>query len=265
LFSRRPEGNRFQDDLVEWHIGQEELDIVLSTKSSTSLHGKWNPDGLQIAFRETVNGIDYLKVHNTVTGQTGTVGTFSNKLTLHEFAWMQDGRGLLVTLDYRAESVEFEVRNREVYLLDVASRKQFNLSQHPDCDDQPAISPDGQLLTFISNRTGNWDLYLANSDGSDQRNVTETEDLGESSPIWSFDSKRIAFTSARRDPTAEDIYIYSLDDNQIENVTDSNSADFSPVWSPNGRYIAFHSWRGHHTIDVIDLESNERMTLLTLP
>lgn len=63
-------------------------------------------------------------------------------------------------------------------------------------DVAPAISPDGQQIAFMSNRGGNWDIYLVNTDGSDLRPLTEN--LAEDGlPAWSPDGEAIAFVSTR--------------------------------------------------------------------
>jgi TolB protein len=49
----------------------------------------------------------------------------------------------------------------------------------------PAWSPDGQKITFMSERDGNAEIYAMNVDGSGQRNLTRTRGWGERWPAWS--------------------------------------------------------------------------------
>lgn len=48
----------------------------------------------------------------------------------------------------------------------------------------PAISPDGKMIAFSSNRNGNWEIYIMCLDGSKQTRLTDisSDDV---SPIWS--------------------------------------------------------------------------------
>jgi Tol biopolymer transport system component len=76
---------------------------------------------------------------------------------------------------------------------------------------QPAFSPDGESIAFVSDRDDNGELargedessfanelYVMDADGDDQRRLTETESLDEAAPAWSPDGARIAF--AREGP-----------------------------------------------------------------
>lgn len=48
----------------------------------------------------------------------------------------------------------------------------------------PSWSPDGRWLAHARNRKGQADIYVVKSDGSDERQITDT-DLEETSPAWS--------------------------------------------------------------------------------
>ena len=61
-------------------------------------------------------------------------------------------------------------------------------------DNHPRFSPDGRRLVFLSNRTGRTALWLANSDGSNQRLLFEAPDIRITRPRW-FGDAQIVFAA----------------------------------------------------------------------
>ncbi|MEZ4645777.1 MAG: hypothetical protein R3E31_24135 [Chloroflexota bacterium] len=51
---------------------------------------------------------------------------------------------------------------------------QVNISNHPAHDSEPEWSPDGTKLVFISRRDGNYEIYIMDSDVSNQTNLTNS-------------------------------------------------------------------------------------------
>jgi Tol biopolymer transport system component len=70
-------------------------------------------------------------------------------------------------------------------------------------------SPDGHLISFVSERNGNWDVYVINADGSGLRNLTRS-----AAPEWSAtlspDERKIAFVRSP-DHSSTDIYVMNAD------------------------------------------------------
>ena len=147
--------------------------------------------------------------------------------------------------------------NWEIYLLDLASWQEYNLTQHPAEDRNPALSPDSTRLAFESHRDGNWDVYLLHLESGEATRLTE--ELGfDGAPTWSSDGSRIAFESYR-DGNWE-IYLLELEARQVSRLTTDPAGDYAPAWSPDGELIAFTSWRdGDKEVYVMDVDgSNPR-------
>jgi TolB protein len=51
-------------------------------------------------------------------------------------------------------------------------------------ESQPAWSPDGRHIAFVSDRDGNDEIYIMNADGTGQRRITHNE-ADDQQPAWS--------------------------------------------------------------------------------
>ncbi len=80
------------------------------------------------------------------------------------------------------------------------------LTTHAASDLDPAWSPDGQKIAFMSARDGNLEIYVMDADGTNQTRLTK-DATGDTFPAWSPDGQKIAFT-ANRDGNSE---IYVMD------------------------------------------------------
>jgi Tol biopolymer transport system component len=103
----------------------------------------------------------------------------------------------------------------------------------------------GQIV-FQSSRDGNFDLYIMNPDGTDQRNLTNsppsiTSTNNNFKPAPSPDGRQIAFQTDR-DGNLE-IYVVDIQSGVQLNLTSHSAKDYSPTWSPDGKLIAFISDR----------------------
>ncbi|MDA1193088.1 MAG: DPP IV N-terminal domain-containing protein [Candidatus Poribacteria bacterium] len=103
-----------------------------------------------------------------------------------------------------------------------------------------AWSPDGSKLVFVSDRSGQTDVYTMNADGSDLRRVTSTP-ATEETPSWSPDGTRLVYVANGEVTTAD------ADGNDTRRWTDGGYENFAPVWSPTDNRIAFASTRNSNT------------------
>ncbi|HDR3890873.1 TPA: PD40 domain-containing protein, partial [Bacillus cereus] len=96
-------------------------------------------------------------------------------------------------------------------------------------DRDPSWSPDGQKIAFTSFRDGNPEIYVMNTDGSNQTRITNSPG-NNIDPSWSPDGQKIAFTSTR-DGNGE-IYVMNTDGSNQTNITNNPASDNEPSWSP---------------------------------
>jgi len=124
----------------------------------------------------------------------------------------------------------------QINLVDLSGNA-VNISDGQGNDSSPSLSPDGQQVVFASDRTGNLEIYVAASDGTNMTQLT-TNGYNNAYPSWSPDGTQIAFSSDHDGDF--DIYTTDLQGN-VNQLTNSDSREWSPAWSPDGRQIAYVS------------------------
>jgi TolB protein len=104
-----------------------------------------------------------------------------------------------------------------------------NLTNHSADDGRPAWSPDDERIAFISNRDGNYEIYVMNADGSDPQRYTNHPEL-DAFPEWSPDGQYIAFRSDRAGNL--EVFVLAVADPSTPfNWTNHPSSDCHPRWT----------------------------------
>ncbi len=98
----------------------------------------------------------------------------------------------------------------------------------------------GSQVAFVSDREGNFDIFLLDVDSNSVVNLTAHPgmDYGFS---WSPDGGALAFASDR--DGNQEVYVMDVGDGTLSRLTHHEARDGSPSWSPDGTQIAFVSRR----------------------
>jgi len=99
--------------------------------------------------------------------------------------------GLILSLVVSSGCVEPEPPEPEVKVVE-----EKQLTTHTAWDEFSAWSPDGRKIAFVSDRTGNEDIWVMDSDGGNLRQLT-THTADDEWFAWSPDGRKIAFMSER--------------------------------------------------------------------
>jgi Tol biopolymer transport system component/actin-like ATPase involved in cell morphogenesis len=147
-------------------------------------------------------------------------------------AWSPDGNRLA----YVKQSGGAE----DLYVLDLGTGRERNLTGNSEGEGDPTWSPDGESIAYWARSAGNQDIYVIPAEGGDRRRLTQ--DPGDDAdPAWHPDGSSLAFSS-RRDGDWE-LFVMDTEGGGQRQLTDAPGDDQDPSWSPDGGFIAFESKR----------------------
>jgi Tol biopolymer transport system component len=143
-------------------------------------------------------------------------------------------------LVYTRELIDVNIWRLEVHGPHEKISAPMKLISSTRIDAHAQFSPDGKKIVFSSNRTGSFEIWICDSDGSNPQPLTSLGS-GCGFPHWSPDGERIAFCS-NLDGQWE-IYVISANGGKPKRFTSSPAADYTPRWSRDGKWVYFGSDR----------------------
>jgi Tol biopolymer transport system component/tRNA A-37 threonylcarbamoyl transferase component Bud32 len=115
-------------------------------------------------------------------------------------------------------------------------------------DDSPQFSPDGQKMSFSSDRSGEVsEIWVAHADGSGAVQMTNQPGRHQGSHAWSRDGRWIAFDSLERGGAWHVYVMESGGGGRPRRVTVDSADENVPRWSPDDKWIYFTSNRTGRT------------------
>jgi tricorn protease len=112
-----------------------------------------------------------------------------------------------------------------------------NLTESPGVREMNATwSPDGRWIAYLSDRTGEYEIYVRPADGSaPERRVTTDGRIWRFSPLWSPDSKKLAFSD--KDRLLQWVDVASGKVKEADRSVQGDITDYK--WSPDSRWLAY--------------------------
>ena len=132
----------------------------------------------------------------------------------------------------------------DLYLLPIEGGAARRISSGPAYDVQPRFSPDGKQIAFASDRGGLENLWVADADGKNARQVSSEKESTVSAPAWSPDGQYLLGRKRLTDRSSlgtVELWLFHLRGGSGVQLTkkDEQPDAADPVFSRDGRYVYF--------------------------
>ncbi len=185
-------------------------------------------------------------------------GVYKRPRTINAIQYLEN-----VALSPKGERVLFGARG-DIFSAPVEKGGTRNLTHSSDAHDKfPRWSPDGSKIAYISDKSGEDEVWIAAQDGMSAPQQLTNGGVAPAqrySPEWSGDGKRLAFS----DKDGK-IFLYTFADKSLKQIVDAPNGQINDYeWSPKGNYLAFSmndkpvsNGSGFSSVYVFDVNANK--------
>ena len=138
----------------------------------------------------------------------------------------------------------------ELFIVPLSEGENIKITDSPARDQKPIWSPDGKWIAFISDRTGEEQIYIINSKGKRLQQITDRKSL-KTGIWWSPDSKHLLISEFDGK-----LYNYNIETgNELTLIdVDSYYVEWAD-WSPDGKWIAYSTDTREYHSDIYMIRS----------
>jgi Tol biopolymer transport system component len=185
-----------EDALYLVNVPKKKIYKKLKFGLSAMFSPAWSPEGNRIVFAGVKEGKQDLYLYNLETKKL-------DKLTDDVYSdadpgWSPNGDKLVFSSDrphvHDSDTIPYQYGHNDLFLLNLATTEITPLSVGPGINRQPAWSPKGDKIAFVSNRNGIDNIYIYDLDSNQTFPVTNVL-TGCFNPSWSKEGDQIAFSS----------------------------------------------------------------------
>ena len=184
-----------------------------------------------------------------------------------------EGTWLSLDVSSDGQTIAFDMLG-DLYTIPIAGGTATRITDGIAHDMQPRFSPDGQHVVFVSDRSGDDNVWVARADGSDLRQITKDGGIasGFLSPVWTPDGNYIVVARSALGGGLEKLWLYHIRGGTGVQMTPAPGGLrlMGPAIGADGRYVwysqRFGSWSYNsilpqYQIGVYDRKTGTRTTM----
>jgi serine/threonine protein kinase/Tol biopolymer transport system component len=187
----------------------------------------WSGDGRRLVFSSGYDGGDLWEV------------ALSRPNRPEKLPFGHDTKDLAVSFNGHRLAYEQIHGNTNIWRLDLSQPQApaQKLVASSRGQTAPNYSPDGTKIAFMSSRSGNWEIWVSDSDGSNPLQLSSFGIWSTGTPRWSPDGKLIAFNSMIGGEA--NIYLVDPRGGAPHKLDIDIRGNGMPSWSHDGNWIYF--------------------------
>ena len=166
------------------------IDLSRETLTRLTFEGEngnpsWTPDGKRITFQSNETNLSW----QLADGSGGPERLTNSEHIKRADSWSPDGQLLAFT--------QFDPpTGRDIWMLRLSDRKAQPFLRTPFNESVPRFSPDGRWLTYVSNESGRYEIYVQPYPGPGGKLQISTE--GGTEPTWNPNGRELFYRSGNK-------------------------------------------------------------------
>ena len=187
----------------------------------TDMQAAWSPDGSKIVLVRGYSAVTIVDADGSNPHEVG-VAPGEGFLTYPQFS----PDGTQIAYAYLPSGASGQ--QGRIYVGSASNGSPVDVSPSDDAQGPLEWSPDGTTIAFVSNRTGNLDVFTMLPDGTGVRNLTNRSGSdGVEGPHWSPDGSKLVFG-------ANHVWVVNSDGTGLTNFTGTSNTEDQPAWASTG-------------------------------
>jgi len=149
----------------------------------------------------------------------------------------------------------YKLNNPDIFVHHLDSVERAVVARYSGLNTSAAVSPDGRRVAMILSKSGSPNVWVADADGSNLKQLTTTRE-GDSSPCWSPDGQTICFSSRASGRSA--LHLVPAGGGAMRRLSVVGTPNATePDWSPDGKTIVFTAQMGSFQICTVPASGGE--------
>ncbi|MEC9095955.1 MAG: hypothetical protein VX776_04935 [Planctomycetota bacterium] len=213
--------------------------LNLASGSIEDFHTSANTNEISIDFARDMKHYAYIRndgnLHTVIQVQDVENGELHSLNPGGGFACV---RALTISPDGENVVYSFPETNgsQQLWQTDNKLQNKKELTKSDFIDAYPRYSPNGNVLTFTSTRSGNFDIFRMSAAGTGIFQLTDHPGI-DTRPSFSPDGSKIVYTSLRQGNY--EIFIMNADGSNQKQITKNPGKDDFACWHPDGKQILY--------------------------